>query len=52
MTYLDNEILTNAKHIHMAFRELVGHNTSRKLTMIVFIVSMNSLAHMMHFAVE
>ena len=25
MTYLDNEILTNAKCIHMAFHELVGH---------------------------
>ena len=48
MTYLDNEILTNAKHIHMAFHELY---TSQKLTTIVFIVSMNSLAHMMHFAV-
>jgi len=31
MTYLDNEILTNAKRIHMAFRELLGHNTSCKL---------------------
>ena len=39
------------QNIHMAFRKLVGHNTSQKLTTIVFIVSMNSLAHMMHVAV-
>ena len=31
MTYLDNEILTNAKHIHMAFHELVGHTLHRSL---------------------
>ena len=30
-TYLDNEILTNAKCIHMAFHELVGHTLRRSL---------------------
>ena len=31
MTYLDNDTLTNAKHIHMAFREVVVNTLCRNL---------------------
>jgi len=53
VAYLDNEILTNAKCIHMAFDEAThGKYHSTKDTTTLFITPMNLLSHMVHFSLS